>query len=1123
MATATGTPAKPTSGDNRVYNPLDQLRGLIRTYVLLEGVLSALLFVVAWFTLALVFDYGVFRAFTWDWAQDTGRWIRIVTLLGALGVLGFILVFRIIRRYTKDFSYPALALVLERKFPKQLGDRLITAIELANVESSAKYGYSGAMIRKTIEEARERVAKLPVSQAFNWRRLRVMAMLAVGSVLGLLSFGFASHAVAAGEVQPARAAWKCYHVSMILAERDVLMLNTPWPRRALVELLDVSERGIRVARGGKPRVRVKVYRWVIADRSKPDGWRPLMWSDVTESFVGIPVPQFPTNSSDPNQKVSLPGTFEEWTADSVLEDESIRGQLNNAMGLDGYESLQKVFEKLEEMADSPSYGRTLRKLGKPEKVSLEYTGLKRRVPGGELQSQGNSEYAGDITGLTEDVLFSVSAEDYKTPQRPITLIAPPALISLVKAEFQPAYLHYASPSGAGYAALSGLRQTMKPESLSLSGNRTLTVVPVGSELIITGKTDKPITRAFATPKVGRFPGAKPGSAAPVPLLVETIEEPKPDKPGESDAHGTFVIAFKAEDRPKSAVEFEVEFFNEDNVGNKREFSIQVTEDQGPVVELATQVIRRVGKEYWVTPRAKIPFNPESNLHDDRGLSKVMYKASYKPSDAAAVQSARASVFVRALPGPAAGGDLRSLVLSSADYFNQVRGDDTNSEKSPTYVLGQFDDLNKKLTRDTLERIKRDLLPEPKVTTTKPTLVDRIQLGTELIPRVEKNPNGTLKSFKWGVQGDFFDVKELNLEVAQGDPQPQYDLYLTIEATDTNFDTGPTLGRNEPIAFRIVSSSDLLVKIGDDEEKLATKLDDAIKKLGSARGKYDFVRGKSSLTNHDLADLEAVRVRSKDALQDVQKAREAVQSVGRDFRRIEYECAYNQLEDKVLFENGKRANRLDRVQGVETQPVTPLEEALVRDGTLRPKATFPETEKFMGDAQNAFDVNRWPDPSLVVNADTALALLEREIVSIRVEIGEAQTRDRLKNLLKSVKERQEAIGLAIVKWQREAAGRLVATTPELGAVPQLFLAKGETKKIKQAVSWRQFRGKELDVLNISVTSSDPSIVVPAMLKLDFEKNNFDFEYDVKAGTTAGEFTVTLTPEAGDKVELKIVVK
>ena len=74
-------------------------------------------------------------------------------------------------RLLHDFSDAAIALVLERRFPKKLGDRLITAVELANPKRSARYGYSQVMIEQTIHDAAERVASVPVSKVFHWKRL----------------------------------------------------------------------------------------------------------------------------------------------------------------------------------------------------------------------------------------------------------------------------------------------------------------------------------------------------------------------------------------------------------------------------------------------------------------------------------------------------------------------------------------------------------------------------------------------------------------------------------------------------------------------------------------------------------------------------------------------------------------------------------------------------------------------------------------------------------------------------------------------------------------------------------------------------------------------------------------
>ena len=54
---------------SQVTHPLDRLRGTIRKYVVIEGLLSAAIFVAAWFAFGLLFDFGLFKLTTWDWVQ----------------------------------------------------------------------------------------------------------------------------------------------------------------------------------------------------------------------------------------------------------------------------------------------------------------------------------------------------------------------------------------------------------------------------------------------------------------------------------------------------------------------------------------------------------------------------------------------------------------------------------------------------------------------------------------------------------------------------------------------------------------------------------------------------------------------------------------------------------------------------------------------------------------------------------------------------------------------------------------------------------------------------------------------------------------------------------------------
>ena len=88
-------------------------------------------------------------------------------------------VFVALRRLLHDFRDPAIALVLERRFPKELGDRLITAVELADPRKAETYGYSRIMIEHTIDDAAERVDRVAVREVFDWKRLYSQGLVVV--------------------------------------------------------------------------------------------------------------------------------------------------------------------------------------------------------------------------------------------------------------------------------------------------------------------------------------------------------------------------------------------------------------------------------------------------------------------------------------------------------------------------------------------------------------------------------------------------------------------------------------------------------------------------------------------------------------------------------------------------------------------------------------------------------------------------------------------------------------------------------------------------------------------------------------------------------------------------------
>src|SRR5262249_27969557 len=127
-----------------------------KQYRVLMGVPTLLIYVLAWTMVGLGADLGYYGQ------GGTGFLIALLLLGPAL--------FLAAKRLFHDFSHPALALVLERRFPRILGDRLITAVELANPQETTKFGFSPRMVEETIQEAAQRVEKLPLGEVFDWGR-----------------------------------------------------------------------------------------------------------------------------------------------------------------------------------------------------------------------------------------------------------------------------------------------------------------------------------------------------------------------------------------------------------------------------------------------------------------------------------------------------------------------------------------------------------------------------------------------------------------------------------------------------------------------------------------------------------------------------------------------------------------------------------------------------------------------------------------------------------------------------------------------------------------------------------------------------------------------------------------
>ncbi len=296
----------------RVRSPLARLRGYIRTYVSLEGALLLALYLALWFWIGLALDYGFFKLFGIDVVQEWPWVARLFILLAVTAGLLTTVSLKVVGRLLREFSDPALALVLERRFPKQLGDRVITAVELSDLQKAEEQGYSTAMVRETIHEAAERVQQVPVQQAFDWGRLVRRGLIAAALTLGLylLAGGVCLALDSARHVHVGRTGFSRFNeTAAIWFERNILLQNTIWPRRAQLELVGFPNKELRVGKDNKaPALRVRALEYVIADSKYPEGWRSLTWEDLTTHrnwFTAGPPPPPPFSLTPRDAELGL--------------------------------------------------------------------------------------------------------------------------------------------------------------------------------------------------------------------------------------------------------------------------------------------------------------------------------------------------------------------------------------------------------------------------------------------------------------------------------------------------------------------------------------------------------------------------------------------------------------------------------------------------------------------------------------------------------------------------------------------------------------------------------------------------------------------------------------------------
>ena len=1076
MPTAT-TPYAPHTS---ITHPLARLRGMIRLFVAVDVALFVCLFVTLWFWLGVGFDFGLFKFTGFDLAQSEPSGYLRGTLLVLFIVLAIALVsWRVWGLLTKEFSYPALALLLEKRHPDLLGDRLITAVELADVKAAAQYGYSAEMIEDTIKQARERVGQVPLRGIFNYRRL-VMKTLVIGLLVLLgVTTAFAIHSVSNKTAEPTKFGWQFSDVASIWGERNLLLMNTPWPRRAYVEIIEFPEPAEvlaakgrpasdekRIEKGAKPTVKARVYKWVHVNPGSYDGWRPLRYADLTEKVLGFAPPACPVPGNPTCDELEL-----------------------------AYQqaALTDVYAKLNQIAEDPWYSRKIRRLdtsmltasqtpaegaAPTSPVQLDYRGVNTGKPGSiALTRAPSGEYFGEIcevvngnvVSLTDSVSFSIALEDFRTSPKTITLVPAPAMNLLERTEYQPAYLFYPAPTDGTIADLAGKLQKLAPKRLSLTGDKTVFTVPVGTGVEFSATVDKPLTLVTLTNKtLGAL------------LYTKTADAP----------FENFHIELTGVNAIRAKTEYLLTMTDTDEVSSTRVIDISVGDDKPPDVEVGPDIVRKIGNEYWITPKAKVPFDVNSFIKDDNGLSDVRYSFTWRKVESQIIDQGKsllAAGLANAFGSPIRSWGFPLTIAGHNKVYSTFQSATPVDVKTGSLPVGGFESLY-----------------------SAQSFISKKQLAEKLLQPITEGDSGAVRQFTYKNQNsDVFDLLANGMPTLlvkdPNDAQPRYQIELFLEATDINADFrsptgnyGKTTRGIAPIRLLVVSEEDLIAKISEDEEKLGTAAKDALNRAEDGRTK---MLPEVSLMKIDVVSpkqFESTYIRFLDIGQDIGRAKEHCKDIQKDVERVLKEFEFNRCNPSI--QDKWQINYLNKVIAVL-------------------KDQFPAAESALLSYQSQLAAKQKPTELDNLAVTEAIAALIDALAKLKSGFIDNNTLAReiarLNNILKSQREIQEAI-----EKQRQVTEEILRQ-PNIALTKQYTIKAGQKTTLTLPVVWGFYVPPKGELtIRVEIAEGTP-VQGPATIIAKDDRD--DYKLELTAGDKVGVYTITLTPLIGKPTQLRVEVQ
>ncbi len=631
------------SRTNKAIDPislaLDRVRNGLRSRIIGDVVARLAIGIGLWMLFSFCIDRGLFAAFRFDLAEQLPGWTRWGQSLLVIAVsIGFVL--SRVPLILKGFSDHDMALALERQFGKDLGDSVITAVELSDSAVVKRQEMSAALVEVTRQKAVASLSKIRIDDVFNTGRPIRLLLATLGVFFGgygvlLLIFTITQplkpHSEhAASTDSPASA----LHDNLwFWAERTLMGRDLAWPRQVFLRLAGFPANGkpLRAGRGTPAHFRVEASRFIVAGSpstqmiaackewlsrsslssqdqelaiitlkaSAHHGWRPVTFFDI--SNLGPP----------PGWKLPEPSAaFLPHPGDIPGGIDSIGSRIPNDA------TITLAISTMETLSASIMNRRQVRALSIPSVVEWLETSVMTREEGRQpkqtieeltADAREPNSFSRVIPHLTESLDVTVRAGDFQSSTHRIEVLPAPVLARLDVTEERPAYLTSRLDADLeGQARTAALAELANGRVMVPAGDR---LMPRAEASVIEFPSGSGLILDFALQE-GRTFGNTP--------VLESLSGAVPQHRLLDANNGSFKIVFEPIREERVAL---LRFADSDNIRGERKLVFRPIQDTPPTLEARPlDDLRETESGYLVTSRTRIPFR--GSTRDDHGLATL---------------------------------------------------------------------------------------------------------------------------------------------------------------------------------------------------------------------------------------------------------------------------------------------------------------------------------------------------------------------------------------------------------------------------------------------------------------------------------------------------------------------